>query len=162
MPKLPSSFNREEHEQPDFEPIKAGRYIGRIVNSEMKECSPSAKDPDGEYLKLTFRIDEGQDFAGRQIWVNLNLINKNEQAVNIANAELARIVEAAGKDVIEDSDELHDIPMYLDVVVSKDNRGGDYPDTNRIKKYLPLKENKKKEKKSKNKKKSKGDKPWEE
>lgn len=137
MAKLPSSFNSEEHEAPDYEPLKPGVYIGRIVDSEWKDCSESAKDPNGKYIKLTFELDAGQEGAGRMIWVNLNLVNKNEKAVAIAQGELSAITQACGKKVINDTQELHGIPMKLKVAVKKDGRGPDYPDQNVIKGYKP-------------------------
>lgn len=139
MAQLPNEFKAKDHEGlRDFEPLPAGMYIARIVESEMKQCKETAKDPDGQYLKLTIRLDEGQKYAGRQLWVNLNLINKNEKAVEIAQNELASITTACGKSVVRDSNELHGIPMRIKVAVVPDGRGADFPPQNQIKKYEPV------------------------
>jgi len=138
MAKLPSAFKSDEHQAPAYEPISPGTYIAKIVESEWKDCSPSAKDPNGKYVKLTIRLEPNQEFAGRSIWVNLNLVNKNETAVEIANGELSAVTQACGKKIIQDTEELHGIPFKIKVGVRKDNRGDDYPDTNVIRAYEAL------------------------
>lgn len=93
-----------------FDAIPAGNYLAVITASEWK----TTKNADGRYLKLTFQLLEGQ-FKGRNLWVNLNLENKSEQAVNIAKANLSAICRAVGVPHPKDSQELHTLPMVLKV-----------------------------------------------
>lgn len=115
MAQLPSAFNAQKAEKMnDFSPIPEGDYIAQIVKSELKKCKPTAKDPSGQYIQLQFKIIQGES-AGRLLFTNLNIINKNPQAVEIAYKELATIAEACGKPVVQDTQELHGIPMTIKV-----------------------------------------------
>ena len=114
MAQLPSAFKASEHEgMRDFSAIPPGDYMAQITDSEKKE----ARNKGNFYWKLTFKILEGE-FKGRLLWVNLNLINSNPQAVEIANNELATICQACGKVAISDTSELHGTPMMITVKVT--------------------------------------------
>ena len=65
-------------------------------------------------------------------YINFNLDNPNPKAVEIANKELATICRAVGLVSVEDSDELHGLPMECKAAIES---GGDYPDKNVIKNY---------------------------
>lgn len=100
-----------------FDVIPNGKYVALISESEMKVTQKE----DGSYLKLTFQIVEGQ-FKGRNIWVNLNLANPNQKAVEIAQAELSAICRAVGVMTPTDSSELHNVPLLINVACVKDKR----------------------------------------
>ena len=91
----------------------------------------------GSYLTCQLVVLEGEN-KGRYIFNLLNLDNPNPVAVEIAQKELATICEACGIDEIEDSTELHGIPMAIRVVI-KEGSGG-YPPKNEIKMYKPADE----------------------
>lgn len=114
MAKLPQSFTSDESD--DITPT--GEYLAEIVKTEMKETN--AKD--GEFLSLHFKVLEGAQ-KGAMIFCNLNLINKNETAVKIANSQLKKIILAVGKDPakVVDSDELKNIPLMISVVKRPDD-----------------------------------------
>lgn len=132
MARLPSSFNSDEHgEMQDFEAIPAGEYQAKIKESEMVKN----KKETGSYLKLTFEVTAG-DYRGRLLWSNLNLDHPSEQAVEIAQKELATICRAVGKSAIDDSNELHGIDMLVKVTVKAANPN--YPASNVIRNYKPL------------------------
>ena len=95
-----------------IEVLPAGKYKAQIVNSEMRQT----KDQSGEYLYLEIEVLEGQ-YASRKLWDRLNLVNSNQQAVDIANRALSAICHATGKLTIEDSEQLHYIPMTINVRV---------------------------------------------
>lgn len=138
MAQLPSAFRTDDHgEMNDFSAVPSGDYIAKVVKSEMKDASAKAKDPNGKYLSLHFEIMSPAKFKGKKLFSNLNLINKNPQAVEIANNELATICRAVGKATIADSAELHGIPLKLKVAQVNDNRGADFPLKNDIKMYSP-------------------------
>ena len=92
--------------------IPPGEYVVQIVESEMA----STKAGDGEMLKLTLDIIDGPH-AGRKLWDRLNLVNRNQQAVEIAQRTLSAICHATGKLQVSDSEALHFIPMIATVKV---------------------------------------------
>lgn len=126
-------FDASKHEDMrKFEAIPAADYVARITESDTKQT----KKKDGHYTSLKFVIDEGK-FKGRVLFTNLNLDNPSEEACRIAEEELATICRACGKSGIEDSEELHDIPMTISVAL-KAGRNGNPPE-NKITFYRKLK-----------------------
>lgn len=126
MSKLPGGNFDASKVDPNagFEPIPAGEYVVMITDSAMMPT----RAQDGEYLKLTFKVLEGP-YAGRLIWSNLNLVNKNEKAVEIANKELSGICHAVDVMNPEDSQELHGIPMRGKVKIKPAQGGYDPSNT---------------------------------
>lgn len=98
-----------------FEPIPAGKYVAVINESEEKENRAG----NGSYLQLEFEIVEG-DYAGRKLWVRLNLNNQNPDAVRMARADLSAICHAVNVLRPSDSCELHNIPLVITVRCKKD------------------------------------------
>ena len=129
MPALGTDYQNAKP-MDDFSPIPVGDYKAVITESEIL----TTKKQDGQYLKLRIEIIEGE-YAGRLIFVNLNLWNPNPKAVEIANRELATIVAAVGKPGAQNSEELHNIPMTIKVGIQPGQ--GEYGPSNRIKNYLP-------------------------
>jgi len=132
MANLGGTFDSGQHEDMNtgFDPIPAGDYIAMVVESEIKTTSKK----NGKYIKLKFRIEEGE-FKGRFIWTNLNIINPNPVAVEIAQKELATLCRAVGKAVIQDTQELHGIPIRMKVKIKPAQ--GDYPAGNEPCGYAP-------------------------
>lgn len=114
-----------------FDPIPAGWYEAEIIASEMK----ATKSGDGHYLELTLEI-RGPSYAGRKIWDRLNLDNKNETAVEIAQRTLSQICRATGVLNVGNSEELHGKPMAVKVKVRAET--DEYDATNEVKQYKPL------------------------
>jgi hypothetical protein len=112
MARLPIAANTEGNNETldDFSPVPAGDYIAQIVKSEYKET----KAKNGHYLSIQWKIIAGEK-KGRILWDNLNLDNPNEVAVNIAHKALNSICKACGKVGVQDSEELHGIPVKLSV-----------------------------------------------
>lgn len=113
-----------------FEPLPAGRYVVQIVASEMRPT----RDGSGQYLWIEMDVLEGEH-QGRKLWDRLNLVNPNAQAVEIAQRTLSAICHAAGRLQLQDSEELHLIPMLVDVKVQPPRNG--YDASNKVR-YLPL------------------------
>jgi hypothetical protein len=86
----------------------------------------------GQYLQLTFDVVGGQH-EGRKLWSRLNLVNPNATAVQIAERELSAICHCVGILVPQDSEELHDRPLIVDVIQELNPMSGQQ--TNRIKGY---------------------------
>ncbi len=129
MARLPSAFNAAESDKlGSFKPIPAGDYIAQIIKSELKPT----KNNDGKYLNITFQIIDGE-YNGRQLFARLNLVNNNVQTVEIAQKTLATIAECCGVDIVEDSEQLHGVPMVITVIVKPQD--AQYPESNDIRGY---------------------------
>lgn len=130
MAQLPSQFNAGDHDKiGDFQPLPQGEYLMQVVKSEMVET----KAKNGQYyLKLEFEVLDGEH-SKRKVWSNLNLVNNNPVAVEIANKELATLCDAAGLPGITDSEELHGHPVIGVVRVTPETT--QYPASNDIRTY---------------------------
>ena len=108
-----------------MDPIPAGWYNALIDQSEMKPT----KDGTGSYLELRFNVIDGQ-YANRKIFARLNLRNSNAQAQEIAYGELSAICHATGVLHLQDSQQVHGIPMKIKVKLR--SASGDYEASNEI------------------------------
>jgi hypothetical protein len=113
-----------------FELFPVGKYVVQLVGSEMRPT----KDGGGQYLWLEFDVLEGP-LAGRKLFDRLNLVNASAQTVEIAQRTLSAICHATGRLQVQDSQELHLIPMVADVKIKPPKNG--YGESNKIH-YLPL------------------------
>lgn len=114
-------------EQQEFTALPEGQYVVIATASEMKPT----KNGTGQYLKFTFEVLDGV-CKGRKIWANLNLVNANQTAVDIAQRELGAICRAVNVIKPADSAELHNKPLLITVAVETDDRKRE---SNVIKKY---------------------------
>lgn len=130
MAMLPSVFNTSENKGPSFEPFPAGVYEMEINKSSIK----TSKAGDN-YLSLGMKVCDGE-YKDRMVWVNLNLWHKNPKAAEIAQREFAAICEACGLESVEDSNELHGIPIGVLVNIEEGQNG--WPPANRAKKFYAL------------------------
>jgi hypothetical protein len=136
MAFLGGTFDANQVEpQGDYTPIAPGEYKVHILSSEMVETSSK----NGHMLKLELEIIEGES-AGRKLFDRLNLDNPNAQAVEIAQRQLSAICHATGKLTVQDSEELHGIPMIAVVKVDppRSANGKEYGASNSIKAYKPI------------------------
>jgi hypothetical protein len=88
---------------------------------------------DDRLLALTFRVIEGQ-YKDALIFTNLNIVNGNPQAQEIAQRDLSAICHALGKIKVRDSSELHNRPLRIKVDVEKKEG---YNPRNIVKGYEP-------------------------
>ena len=95
----------------DFDPIPAGKYLAVITASQFKEN----KNKTGQYLELTFQILEG-DYKNRLLWARLCLSHPNQTTAKFARGYLAAICQAVGVLTPQDSAELHNLPLVINVV----------------------------------------------
>jgi Protein of unknown function (DUF669) len=110
--------------------LPPGKYPAQIVNSEMRVT----KDGMGQYLWLELDVLDGP-CRGRKLFDRLNLVNANPQTVEIAQRTLSAICHATGRMQVQDSEELHLIPLIADVQVQPPKNG--YGESNKVR-YLPL------------------------
>lgn len=132
MAELGYTADYDALEQP-FEIVPVGEYLSIIEGSEY---TPNNKGT-GMILKLTYQIIEGEK-KGSKIFENLNLQNESKRAEQIAQRALNSICMAVGVQHVQDSSQLHNIPLILDVIVKteKDKDGND-KDQNVIRKHIP-------------------------
>jgi len=125
------NFNAQDvAPQQAFENLTPGWYTAQIVESELKPTQAGT----GSYLELTIEVVAPAQFAGRKLWDRLNINNPNEKAVEIAYQTLSAICHATGVIQVQDSQQLHSIPMDVKVGMSKVTE--DYPEPrNEIKGY---------------------------
>ena len=133
IPGVQGAFDANEVDPSStFEPLPAGKYNALIFASETKTTSKG----DGQYLSLTFKITAPEEYAGRQVWCNLNLDNPSAKAVEIAQKQLSSICRATGVMNPEDSEELHGIEMVIRLKVRPET--AQYPASNEISGFFPL------------------------
>lgn len=129
MALLPGIFTPDDAQENPFAPIADDWYTAEITKSELK----TTNDKQGKYLSLMFKVVEGEQ-AGRFIFHNLNLVNKSDVAVKIAQSDLKKICMAVGHDGdLEDSIDLHGIPLDIKVVIKPAN--ANWPEKNEIKNF---------------------------
>lgn len=118
--------------QPDapFEVIPAGSYLVMIVDSEMTQT----KSGNGQILKLQLQVIDGPH-QGATLFDRLNIVNPNTKAEEIAQRTLSAICHAVGKLQVQDSADLHNIPLVA--VVKIRPAEGEYSAQNEIKGYKP-------------------------
>jgi len=113
-----------------YEILPAGKYRAQIVESEMR----LTRNGMGQYLWLMLDILEGA-YQGRKVFDQLNLVNSNPTTVEIAQRTLSAICHATGKMQVNDSEELHLIPMTIQVTVKPPRDG--YGEKNAIRYLVP-------------------------
>lgn len=132
MAQLGATFDATSVEpNKPFEILPPNRYVVQIVASEMRPT----KDGKGQYLWLELDVLEGEQ-QGRKLFDRLNLVNANPTTVEIAQRTLSAICHAVGKLQVQDSEELHLIPLLADVKVQPSKNEG-YGPSNTLR-YLAL------------------------
>ena len=115
------------------DPVPAGWYKVVIDKSEMKPT----KDGTGMRLELQFKIIDGQ-YTNRKIFEGLNLQNANPVAQEIAYKQLSAICHSVNVLVAEDSQQLHNIPLQVKVILKAAT--SQYEAKNEIKAYKNINE----------------------
>jgi len=133
MVQIAGYYDENAEPSGDLSPIPAGTYLAEIVESSIEPVS--SKGNKGNCLKLVWKISEGE-FAGRLIWQRLNIwaeeMNNLDKVKSIANSQFASIRQACGKGIVNDTDELHFIPVQITVTVKVDPNG-QYAPSNEVK-----------------------------
>lgn len=128
MADLGENFKSSDNRGEPMTPVPAGVYECVISDTEIRDTANG-----GKMLKITYTILTGEA-KGRKIWQNLNLRNKNEQAVRIAREHLAAVCDAAGVPEVRDTTKLH---MRRVQVVVKVDQNDEYGAQNSVRKVLP-------------------------
>ncbi|OYW56038.1 MAG: hypothetical protein B7Y80_03100 [Hyphomicrobium sp. 32-62-53] len=131
MARFDTSFDATSVEPTTpYDLLPAGKYRAQIVETEMRVT----RNGMGQFLWLMLEILEG-DHKGRKIFDQLNLVNPNPTTVEIAQRTLSAICHATGKMHVSDSEELHLIPMTIQVKIKPPKNG--YGESNAIA-YVPM------------------------
>lgn len=113
-----------------YDLLPAGTYRVQIVESEMRPT----RNGMGRLLWLMLDILEGP-YQGRKLFDQLNLVNPNPTTVEIAQRTLSAICHATGKLQVNDSEDLHLIPMTVQVGIKPPKNG--YGESNSIRYVVP-------------------------
>lgn len=120
MANLGMIFDPDQAPENEYEDLTPGVYAMSIVESEIRETASGT----GEGLNLTFEIIDGPS-QGRRHWEWLNIRHQNPEAEKIAHATLGSICRAAGTGPVQDSTELHGIPMMVTLALKKNKKTGE-------------------------------------
>jgi hypothetical protein len=129
MAKLGGTFDASGVEpNAPLEALPPGDYKVQILQSEMRVTKAGT----GQLLWLDMEVLEGP-LKGRHVYDQLNLINPNPTAEEIAQRTLSAICHAVGKLQVADSEELHFIPLIVKLAVKPNGY-------NEVKGYKPIKQ----------------------
>lgn len=120
MARLDQTFRTEDVPPDQYEPLPIGDYRAEIVASDIKPT----KNGTGQYIQFEVQILEGEH-AGRRAWDRINLWNSNEDATRIAHQTMRKILDACGRDSVDDTEELHQIPFVLKVTMRQNKKTGE-------------------------------------
>lgn len=118
----------------DYDLIPEGRYQALIEGAEWKSSKAGS-----DYLNIKFKIVAPEQ-KGRYVWTILNLFHHNEKVLNIAKANLKRLLIACGhSEEIEPKDKNEVIELILNKIVEGKviivKGKGDYKDKNDFRYY---------------------------
>lgn len=120
------NFNSKEIDtSSDFPVLPDDWYTAHIDKSEIL----STKARDGQYLKLRFKILDGE-YKKRVLFENFNIENNNPIAKRIAEKQLALLCQAVGVITLEDTQQLHGRPVKIKVAIEPAQ--GKYQESNVI------------------------------
>ena len=103
-----------------LDPVPAGWYNVAVDESELKPTN----DGLGARLAVRFTILDGQ-FANRKIYTGFNIRNANPVAQEIAFKQLSALAHAVGVLQVQDSQQLHGIPLKVRVKIRPPKDGYD-------------------------------------
>ena len=132
MAGLGQRFNPTEHstEQRDYENLPDGIYILEVTSSDVKS------EPNKTVLKVTYDVIEPEQYKGRKIFGNFNLMNPNAQAQEIGLSQFAGLCRALEiTEEVEDSEDLHFKAFTAKVGMGKPSKDGQYAARNEVKRF---------------------------
>jgi len=126
-------------DQGQLDPIPAAWYNVAFDESDL---APT-KDGTGTILKMSCRVLDGQ-FVGRKLYTNFNIRNSSAQAQEIAYKQLSALAHAVNVLNVQDSSQLHAIPLKVRVKLVAEVKDADgsvkYPAKNEITAYRNVNE----------------------
>ena len=110
------SFDATTVEITSRDPLKPGTYEAVITESEVRPT----RNGTGKGVNLTFEVVSGEA-KGRKVWNWINFQHPNQEAQRIGQEELARICKAVRVERLQDTTQLHNIPLMITVGIDKDD-----------------------------------------
>ena len=111
------NFNAAEIDTTSRDAIPSGTYEAVVTDSEMR----ATKNGLGMGINLTFEILSGPH-KGRKVFAWINFQHPKAEAQRIGQEELARICKAVGVGKLDDTAQLHNLPMMITVAIDKDDQ----------------------------------------
>lgn len=109
-----------EDDGPSFTPLPAGWYVGRVIESELKQN----KKGNGSYLQFVIEIDTPQ-YQNRLLWARHTWEHQaSSVAVEIGHREVANLCQAVGRPKVSDTEELHGTQFRVKVSLKDDPQYG--------------------------------------
>lgn len=109
-----------EQSRADSQVLPAGEYFVEIVRSMI---TPS-KSGKAKVLELRYQILEGE-MAGATITGVITVEHEDRKSQNRGQVILSNLLDALGLEEFHDTEELHNIPLYIKVRVTTREGGGD-------------------------------------
>ena len=110
-------FDASTIDTSSHDPVKPGTYEAVIADTEVRPT----RNGNGKGINVTFEILSG-DAKGRKVWAWINFQHPNQEAQRIGQEELARICKAVGIGRLEDTAQLHNLPMMITVGIDKEDK----------------------------------------
>lgn len=121
------------------DPVPAGWYNVMADQSSME----ATNDGNGAYLEVRYTILDGQ-YKGRKLFSRFNVRNNSAKAVEIAYRQLSALCHAVQVYEMQDSQQLHGIPLKLKVSLREARRdeqtGKQYEASNEVKAWKHINE----------------------
>jgi hypothetical protein len=147
MVDIAGSYDPNAEATGEFEPLPAGEYRAKIIESDVEDISKTNNF--GRCLKLTWQIETGP-YDGRLVWDRISLWAENmigkkgedagkditQKVLSIANSQFAAIRSATGRMAPQRTEELHDIPCTIKLAVQPGN--GNYGPSNAVRAVKPV------------------------
>ena len=121
-------FNAAEVDTTSRDAIPSGTYEAVVTDSETR----ATKSGTGIGINLTFEILSDGPAKGRKVFAWINYENASAKAQQIGREELASLCKAVGVTELEDTVQLHNLPLLITVVLDWND-----PTKNVIKAYKP-------------------------
>ena len=122
------NFNAAEVDTTSRDAIPSGTYEAVVTDSEMK----ATKNGLGMGINLTFEIVSEGPAKGRKVFVWINYEHPKAEAQRIGREELASLCKAVGVAELNDTNQLHNLPLLITVGIDKND-----PTRNVVKAYKP-------------------------
>ena len=119
-------FNAAEVDTTSRDAIQSGTYEAVVTDSETR----ATKNGNGMGINLTFEILSDGPAKGRKVFAWINYENQNAKAQQIGREELASLCKAVGITELEDTVQLHNLPLLIAVGIDRND-----PTKNVVKAY---------------------------
>jgi hypothetical protein len=125
--KLDLDLSKTKEQQQGFDPVPNGEYTVQCDEAELKHT----RSGNGQYIKCRFKIIEGE-FLERKIFLNFNIANDSQKAVEIGLGQLKSFLKCSTKSEIEKLTDVSDLIGLSCKAIVKIRRDENYGDSNII------------------------------